>query len=129
IRGVLPVVHTPFTDADAIDAAALRREVDWVFAQGADGLGTGMVSEIMRLTADERVALSHQLVEFTAGRGPVFAAVGAESTRQSLAFAQAAERAECDAVMAVPPLTTRLPEPQLVDHFRALAEGVGIPLI
>jgi 4-hydroxy-tetrahydrodipicolinate synthase len=69
------------------------------------------------------------LVEFTAGRGPVFAAVGAESTKQALAFAVAAEKTGCDAVMAVPPLTSRLSETQLVDHFRALADGIGIPVI
>jgi 4-hydroxy-tetrahydrodipicolinate synthase len=126
---VLAIVHTPFTDADAIDAAALRREVDWVFAQGADGLGTGMVSEILKLTADERVTLTQHLVEFAAGRGPMFAAVGAESTGQALAFARAAERAGCDAVMAAPPLTSRLSESQMLDHFRALAEGVSVPLI
>jgi dihydrodipicolinate synthase/N-acetylneuraminate lyase len=129
LHGVLPIAHTPFTDADEIDAAALRREVEWAFAQGADGIGTGMVSEILRLTADERVRLTELLAEFAAGRGPVFAAVGAESTKQALLFARAAERAGCDAVMAVPPLTARLSAPQLVDHFRALADGVAIPLI
>jgi 4-hydroxy-tetrahydrodipicolinate synthase len=126
---VLAIVHTPFTDADEIDAATLRREVDWVFARGADGLGTGMVSETLKLTADERVRLTELLVEFAAGRGPVFAAVGAESTKQALQFARAAERAGCDAVMAVPPLTGRLTESHLADHFRALADGVGVPLI
>jgi dihydrodipicolinate synthase/N-acetylneuraminate lyase len=129
LHGVLAIAHTPFTDTDEIDAAALRREVDWVFAQGADGLGTGMVSETFKLTADERVRLAELLVEFAAGRGPVFAAVGAESTKQALAFTMAAERVGCDAVMAVPPLTARLAESHLVDHFRALAEGVSIPLI
>lgn len=129
LHGVLAIVHTPFTDSDEIDAATLRREVDWIFAQGADGLGTGMVSETFKLTADERVRLAELLVEFAAGRGPVFAAVGAESTKQALAFASAAERAGCDAVMAVPPLTGRLTESHLVDHFRALADGVGIPLV
>ena len=82
LHGVLAIAHTPFTDADEIDAAALRCEVDWVFAEGADGLGTGMVSETFKLTADERVRLAELLVEFAAGRGPVFAAVGAESTKQ-----------------------------------------------
>ncbi len=129
LLGVLPIVHTPFTDADDIDPDVLRREVDWVFAQGASGLGTGMVSETFKLTADERVRLTELLVEFTAGRGPVFAAVGAESTRAALQFARAAEGAGCDAVMAVPPLTGRLTTVETVDHFRALADGVGVPLI
>jgi 4-hydroxy-tetrahydrodipicolinate synthase len=129
LHGVLAIAHTPFTDADEIDAPALRRAVDWAFAVGADGVGTGMVSEVMKLTADERVSLARTLVEFAGGRGPVFAAVGAESTKQALALARAAENAGCDAVMAVPPLTAKLSEPHLVDHFRALADGVGVPVI
>src|SRR6186713_3012946 len=108
LHGVLAIAHTPFTDADEIDAAALKRAVDWSFSAGADGIGTGMVSETFKLTHLERLSLPQLLVEFVAGRGPVFAAVGAESTKQSLAFARAAERDGCDAVMAVPPLTAKL---------------------
>jgi 4-hydroxy-tetrahydrodipicolinate synthase len=129
LHGVLAIAHTPFTDADEIDAPSLKRAVDWSFEVGADGIGTGMVSETMKLTSDERVSLAKMLVEFAAGRGPVFAAVGAESTKQALGFARAAERDGCDAVMAVPPLTAKLSEAHLVDHFRALADGIGIPVI
>jgi 4-hydroxy-tetrahydrodipicolinate synthase len=129
LHGVLGIVHTPFTESDEIDTAAFRRSLDWAFGVGADGLGTGMVSETLKLTCDERVTLTKLLVESTAGRGATFAAVGAESTKQSLFFAKAAEAAGCDAVMAVPPLTARLSESHLVDHFRALADGIGIPVI
>jgi 4-hydroxy-tetrahydrodipicolinate synthase len=129
LHGVLPIIHVPFRDDDTIDVVALRREIGWVYAQGADGIGSGMVSEILRLTADERAELARHLVEMSAGRGAVFAAVGAESDRQALAYAQGAQRAGCDAVMAVPPVTTRLPESALVDYFRRLAEGVGVPVI
>ena len=58
VEGVLPIVHTPFLDNDEIDFVTLRREVDWAFAQGIDGLGTGMVSELLRLTAPERQGLA-----------------------------------------------------------------------
>ncbi len=129
LHGVLAIAHTPFTDADAIDRVALQESIDWAFAVGADGLGSGMVSETLKLTSDERVSLAEMLVEFAAGRGPVFAAVGAESTKQTLGFAVAAEKAGCDAVMVVPPLTAKLSEAHLVDHFRALADGIGIPVI
>lgn len=129
LAGVLAIAHTPFTDSDEIDAAALKRAVDWSFAVGADGIGTGMVSETLKLTTDERHGLAKTLVEAVAGRGPVFVAVGAESTRQALEFAVGAERAGCDAVMAVPPLTAKLSTEHLVDHFRALADGIGIPVI
>jgi dihydrodipicolinate synthase/N-acetylneuraminate lyase len=129
LHGVLPIVHTPFTEDGDIDVAILRREIDWAYAQGADGLGTGMVSELLRLTQDERIALTHHIAEMSAGRGAVFAGVGAESTRQALVYARAAEKAGCDAVMAVPPVTTSLPEDQLVDYFRTLAEAIALPVI
>ncbi len=129
LHGVLPIVHTPFCDDESIDATSLRREIEFAFATGADGLGTGMVSEILRLTSGERIDLTKQIVDLAAGRGAVFAAVGAESIQQALVFARAAESAGCDAVMAVPPITTRLPEAALVDYFRALADGVGMTLI
>ena len=129
LAGVFAIAHTPFTDDDRIDATALQRSIDWAFAVGADGIGTGMVSETLKLTTDERVSLAKMLVEYAAGRGPTFAAVGAESTKQTLAFAVAAERAGCDAVMVVPPLTAKLSASQLEDHFRSIADGISIPVI
>ena len=129
LHGVLAIAHTPFTDADAIDAAALRRAVDWSFAVGADGLGTGMVSETLKLTHDERLALPRMLVEFAAGRGPVFVSVSSEGTWLAHGYAVAAEKAGCDAVMATPPLTARLSEANLIDHFRGIADAVSIPVI
>jgi 4-hydroxy-tetrahydrodipicolinate synthase len=129
LHGVLPIVHTPFTNNDEIDVATLRREIDWAYAQGADGLGTGMVSELLRLTFDERIALTHHIAEMSAGRGAVFAGVGAESTKQALVYAKAAEKAGCDAVMAVPPVTTGCSSAHVVDYFCALADGISMPVI
>src|SRR5689334_19142383 len=129
LHGVLPIVHTPFLDTGEIDAATLQREVDWAFSQGIQGLGTGMVSELLKLTAAERQWLAEKLVEFAAGRGPVFMGVGAESTRQALHYGQMAERAGCDAMMATPPITSRVNANGLVGYFRALADGVDLPLI
>lgn len=129
LHGVLPIVHTPFTEGGEIDVPILKLEIDWAYAQGADGLGTGMVSELLRLTFDERIALTHHLAEMSAGRGAVFAGVGAESTKQALLYAKAAEKAGCDAVMAVPPVTTALAESQLLDYFCALADGIALPVI
>lgn len=129
LSGVLPIVHTPFLGDDGIDWATLQREVDWAFAQGIDGLGTGMVSELLRFTVDERRLLAEKLVEFTAGRRPVFMGVGAESTVQAVAHAKAAEAAGCDAVMATPPMTGKASETGLVAYFRALADSVDVPVI
>lgn len=129
LHGVLPIVHTPFTDADEIDVATLRREIDWAYAQGAHGLGTGMVSELLRLTYDERIELTQQIAEISAGRGAVFAGVGAESTKQAVIYAKAAEKAGCDAVMAVPPVMTSCTIGHIVDYYRAIADAISLTVI
>src|SRR4051812_6974437 len=129
LHGVLPIVQTPFLDSDEIDFATLAKEVDWGLAQGIDGLGTGMVSELLKLTATERQALAEHLVQYVASRVPVFMGVGAESSRQALEYARVAERAGCDAVMATPPISGRVNEEALTRYFRTLADGVNVPII
>ena len=129
LAGVLPIVHTPFTDGDAIDEASLRRQLDWAFDTGADGCGTGMVSEILRLTISERTCLAHLIPEIVNGRGTVFASVGAESTAQAVTWAKEAEASGNDALMAIPPTLTGLLEETLLDYFIALAEATDLPLI
>ena len=61
IQGVLPVLSTPFNANDEIDREILEREIDWVLGLGADGVTTGMVSEILRLSPSERMYL-HEIV-------------------------------------------------------------------
>lgn len=127
LAGVLPIVHTPFDEHGAIDWAVLRAEVDWAFDQGIDGLGTGMVSEIARLSSDERREYGRRLVEYAAGRGPVFMAVTADSGEESLRFAREAEAAGCAAIMAAPPLVE--PIEDLGEFYASLAEAVKLPVI
>ena len=129
IAGVLPILHTPFDENDAIDFDSLASEIDWAFEVGADGVCTAMVSEILRLSDVERIQLNRQVVELAAGRGVVVASVGAESTRQAVEFANDAASAGCNAVMAIPPVTTPLDEEQLRSYFGAIAKCVDVPLI
>ncbi|MFM2097157.1 MAG: L-2-keto-3-deoxyarabonate dehydratase [Planctomycetota bacterium] len=129
IQGVLPIAHTPFNEHDQIDYASLKRQIDWAFAQGAQGYCTGMVSELLRLTASERIELTHKLVEFNAGRGVVVASVGAESMPQALIYAREAESAGADAVMAIPPISTALPDAELLYYYGTLAEAISMPVI
>jgi 2-keto-3-deoxy-L-arabinonate dehydratase len=129
IAGVLPVVHTPFHENDTIDWESLERQIEWAFAQGADGYCTGMVSELLRLTFRERIELTKRLGELHQGRGVVVIGVGAESTKQALEYALSAEKAGCHALMAIPPTTTVLPPQQTLDYFSDLAEAVSLPLI
>lgn len=127
--GVLPIVHTPFDDQDRIDVPALKKEIDWAYSVGADGMGTGMVSEILRLTFDERRELTERIVEINAGRGAFFAAVGAESGKQAAAYAVHAEKVGCDAVMAAPPLNSRLSVEGHLYYYREISDAISLPVI
>jgi 4-hydroxy-tetrahydrodipicolinate synthase len=129
IRGVLPIAHTPFRDDDSIDFESLRRQIDWAFATGADGFATGMVSELLRLTFDERQELTQKLAEFAKDRGPFIAGIGAESTKQAIQYARIAERAGAQAVMAIPPLSSRQSAAVILDYFAALADSVSLPVV
>jgi 4-hydroxy-tetrahydrodipicolinate synthase len=129
IRGVLPIVHTPFTEDDRIDFDSLARQVDWAVAQGADGYGTGMVSELLRLTYHERTELTRKLGELAGSETVFFAGVGGESSRQAVEYALVAQEAGAAAVMATPPFSTALPATELIGYFATLTSALDIPVI
>jgi dihydrodipicolinate synthase/N-acetylneuraminate lyase len=129
IQGVLPIAHTPFTADDQIDYPSLRRQIDWAYSVSASGFATGMVSEILRLTAEERLELTDRLVEFSAGRGAVIMSVGGESIRQAVLYARRAEAAGCDGVMGIVPISTALPSEQVLAYYQAIADAIAIPVI
>jgi len=108
LGGVLPIVHTPFW----------RMTRSTRQACGGNRLGAGRGSRrfvyrdgLRTVAADlpERLELTATIAEMNAGRGVVIAGVGAESTKQALEYARAARVAGCDAVMAIPPISTALP--------------------
>ena len=126
INGILPILHTPFDSNDQIDQTSLQREIDWAFEQGVRGVCCAMVSEILRLTSQERFDLNRMVVEMTGGRGVVVASVGAESTKQAIEYANQSVADGCNAIMAIPPISTALPLDALYDYFSTLAKSVTV---
>lgn len=129
IAGVLPVFQTPFNTDGGIDFGCLEAEFDWLFDNGADGVVFAMVSEILRLSSEERDAVAAATGKFVAGRGHVIIGVGAESTEVAVRYARHAQRNGADAVMATPPALFPAHPEQLMRYFTAIAEAVDIPLI
>ncbi len=129
LRGVLPVVHTPFTEEDNIDWECLEAQVAWALTQGAHGYCTGMVSELLRLSDEERRELTRRLAGHERQGRPFIASIGAESCRQAISNAQFAADVGCDALMAVPPLTSSLPESALFEYFSGIAASTSLPMI
>jgi 4-hydroxy-tetrahydrodipicolinate synthase len=129
LAGVIPVFQTPYHDDDSIDYATLEREIDWLFEHSADGIAMAMVSEVLRLSSEERRELATAACRFARGRGNVVISVGAESTKLAVDFARHAEECGADALMAIPPVTTGLDENEALRYFAAISNAVKIPLI
>lgn len=129
LGGVLPVIATPFDAAFRVDAQALEDEIDWLFAAGANGVVVAMVSELQRLSCDERKQIGSTVVGITHGRGPVILSVGAESTESAVTFAQEAKSAGAQAIMANPPLTTIASDPELLDYYESIIQATDLPLV
>lgn len=129
LHGVLPVLQTPYDDREQIDFEVLAAEIDWLYAQGVDGVVIAMVSEVLRLTDRERSQLVEAVGRLNRGRGAVVASVGAESTYAACERARHAEGAGATAVMAIPPISVALPEDQLRRYYSAILQSVGIGVV
>ena len=129
LQGVLPVLHTPFTDSGKIDRETLHREIEWAFQTGADGVVVAMVSEILRLGYHGRKQLAELVCESANDQGFTVISVGAESTVEAIEFAQHAEQLGATAVMAIPPVATSLSARSSCDYFSAIAASISIPLV
>jgi 4-hydroxy-tetrahydrodipicolinate synthase len=129
LRGVLPVFQTPWLDDETLDLDTLEREIEWLFAAGADGIVMAMVSETLRLASDERERLAEAACRFARSRGTVIISVGAESARVAERYAQHAEATGADAVMAIPPVSVVLGEEELAGYYRRIVRSVSIPVI
>jgi 4-hydroxy-tetrahydrodipicolinate synthase len=129
IKGVLPVFSTPYHDDESIDFDTLDRELDWLMAQGVTGVVMAMVSEVLRLSTEEREKLAVHVCRNVCHRGTVVVSVGAESSRIAERFARHAEECGAHAVMAIPPVSVALPEDELLRYYERIFRACHLPVI
>ena len=130
LQGVLAVFQTPYHENLSIDFKTLRREIDWLFERGVDGIVMAMVSEVLRLSHEERKTLA--VAACTGARdhgGTSVISVGAESTHTAVHLAKHAERAGATALMAIPPISIELSEEELKGYYEAIIQSVEIPVV
>jgi dihydrodipicolinate synthase/N-acetylneuraminate lyase len=121
LRGIIASLHTPFTEADAIDAASLARLVDHCAAAGCRGvLVAAVAGEVGSLRAEERRRLLATAAETARGRLALIAGVSAPDLAASRALAREAGAAGAAMVLWQPP--AGLDEPALEEGLRALGE-------
>jgi dihydrodipicolinate synthase/N-acetylneuraminate lyase len=129
LSGVLPVFQTPFHTDESIDWETLDVELNWLLDQGANGVVMAMVSEILRLSHDERQQMAEHVCRTVFPRGAVVISVGAESSHTAVSLAKHAEQAGATAIMAIPPISIACAAPELHSYYCRLLESTRIPVI
>ena len=129
-RGSLVAIVTPMSEDGALDLDALRRLIDWHIAQGTDGICiVGTTGESPTVSFDEHCQLIRTTVEQVAGRVPVIAGTGANSTAEAIELTECAKAAGAQAGLSVVPYYNRPTQEGLYQHYKKIAESVDLPLI
>ncbi len=129
IRGSIPALITPFRDGK-VDERALQEFVDWQIKQGSHGLvPCGTTGESPTLSHDEHHRVVDLVIEAAAGRVPVIAGAGSNSTSEAIDLATHARAAGADACLIVTPYYNKPTQDGLFAHFEAISKAVDLPII
>lgn len=129
-RGSIVALITPMHEDGGIDEESLRRLIDFHVEGGTSALVVaGTTGESATLDEKEHCALVRSVVELAAGRLPVIAGTGANSTTEAIALTDCAQQAGATAALLVTPYYNKPTQEGLYLHFKAIAEAVEIPQI
>lgn len=128
-KGVLPALVTPFKDG-AIDEAAFRALVERQIAGGVHGLvPVGTTGETATLSHDEHRRVVELCVEVAAGRVPVVAGAGSNSTAEAVDLVRHAKAVGADGALVVTPYYNRPSQEGLYRHFATINDAVDLPVL
>ncbi|WP_207479004.1 4-hydroxy-tetrahydrodipicolinate synthase [Arenibaculum pallidiluteum] len=128
-KGSIVALLTPFRNG-AVDEKAFQSFVEWQIAQGTHGLvPCGTTGESPTLSHDEHMRVVALCVEATAGRVPVIAGTGSNSTAEAVALTRHAKQAGADAALVVTPYYNKPTQEGLFQHYKAIHDAVDIPII
>jgi 4-hydroxy-tetrahydrodipicolinate synthase len=130
LSGVLSALVTPFDSDGAVDEAMLRRVVDRNIDGGVHGVvACGSTGEFTTLSGAERRLVVETVIDQTAGRVPVVAQTGAQSTTEAIELSQHAEKAGASVLMVVTPYYEPLSIEETKLYLRTIADSVSIPVM
>lgn len=130
IQGSLVALVTPMHEDGSVDYEALSRLIEWHIESGTDGIvSVGTTGESPTLSVEEHNEVIAFTVKAAAGRIPVVAGTGGNSTAEAIELTREALRAGADASLQVVPYYNKPTQEGLYQHFRTIAEAVDIPII
>lgn len=129
-HGSMVALVTPMREDGAVDDDSLAGLIEFHIGQGTDALvAVGTTGESATLDEHEHCELIRRVVELTAGRVPVIAGTGANSTTEAISLTRCALKAGADACLLVTPYYNKPTQEGLYLHHKAVAEAVPIPQI
>ena len=129
-RGSIVALVTPMKTDGAVDWAALERLVEWHVAEGTHGIvPMGTTGESATLNTPEHLDVIRQTITFAAGRIPIIAGTGSNSTAESIHQTSEAARLGADGCLLVTPYYNRPTQEGLYQHYKAIADATDIPLV
>ena len=131
IKGSIPALITPMLEDGKVDYAALRKLIDWHVAEGTDCIGVvGTTGESPTVTVEEHCEIIRVSVDQAAGRVPIMAGCGANSTAEAIELAKFAKKVGADCQLQVVPYYNKPTQEGQYRHFRAIAEATpDLPVI
>jgi 4-hydroxy-tetrahydrodipicolinate synthase len=128
-RGSFTALVTPLQNG-TVDEKAFRALVVWQIDEGTKGLvPVGTTGESPTLSHDEHKRVVEWCIAEARGRVPVIAGAGSNSTGEAIDLAQHAEKSGADAVLVVTPYYNKPTQEGLYQHFKAINDAIGIPII
>ena len=128
IVGSIVALVTPMLDDGRVDFDGLRALIDWHVAEGTDCIGVvGTTGESPTVTVEEHCEIVRVAVEHAAGRVPIMAGTGANSTAEAIELTAYAKKVGADCTLQVVPYYNKPSQDGMFAHFAAIAEAVDMP--
>lgn len=129
-EGVYSVLPTPFRAGADVDVDSLGRVVDLIVGAGVNGVtALGVTGEVSRLNERERAVVVETVVKRIDGRAKVIVGASADGVRTCIEFSKDAKALGASAVMVSPPRMPKLNTESVVNHYKALADAVDLPIV
>jgi len=130
IKGSMVAIVTPMLADGALDFPALRNLLDWHVAEGTSAIViVGTSGESPTVSVEEHCELIRVAVEQIAGRIPVIAGTGGNSTLEAIELTEFAKKVGADASLQVVPYYNKPTQEGMFAHFKTIAERVDLPMI
>ncbi|HEY3375577.1 MAG TPA: 4-hydroxy-tetrahydrodipicolinate synthase [Candidatus Aquicultor sp.] len=131
LKGCLIPIITPFTDDYKVDEAGLRTLIDYLIDEQAAAaiIPCGTTGESPTLSHEEHIYVIKITVDAVAGRVPVIAGSGSNSTHEAIEMTKAAEDAGVDGTLQVGPYYNKPSQAGILKHFEAIADATDLPII